>query len=169
MKNHQFGSFYVKTELTAHCRPRQNISCGACCGIYDFKDNSRTNLDNILKKRTLVYNKLANNLPNNPGKITEIIQEIEEILKKEEQDMEIIDKDKTIVRPCVFLGYTDEEHIGCLLHPLQNSGLDLRYFGAYSQPQCATMVCDLDQKTAQEIAKNSKDWHDYGLAVLKFT
>jgi hypothetical protein len=71
----------------------------------------------------------------------------------------------------LYLGFLDSEErkVGCLLHPAQNTGLDLRSVSFYGQELCAGHICPshhfIPQSQSQILIKIIDDWYLYGLCV----
>ena len=98
------------------CQPDEGKSCGACCGLYNYVDSSHSSLTQRLRSRTKRFQKLVKN------------PEDVEIYAKETLADEDFAKRYEVIYCCEYLGFLDNEEkkVGCLLHPEQNSGLDLR-------------------------------------------
>jgi len=43
------------------CQPDKGKSCGACCGLYNYVDSSRSSLEQRLRSRTKRFRELAQN------------------------------------------------------------------------------------------------------------
>ena len=37
------------------CKPDENKSCGACCGLYNWENHLRDTLESLLEKRTELF------------------------------------------------------------------------------------------------------------------
>ena len=163
-----FGLFHVEPTNIQECNPLPHLSCGACCGLYDFEDTSCEHLEQILHMRTQEYRGVMKDIRLDAKDFTELQirmnsliqlltnQEKKERLKPQKDD------------PCVFLRFIleDPQLVGCLLHPLQNKEVDLRYFGRYSQPVCASYSCGHSDE-AIDLALRCRDWYDYGLEMSR--
>ena len=119
------------SNLIILCQPDEGKSCGACCGLYNYVDSSRSSLKQRLRERTERFH----NLVKNPGDVERYAKEIlaEEDFKKRYE----------VIHCCEYLGFLDkdEKKVGCLLHPQQNAGVDLRGSSFYGQELCAGHLC----------------------------
>jgi hypothetical protein len=145
--------------LIVLCQPDEQKSCGACCGLYNYVDSTRESLTQRLRART----KRFSNMVKNPGDIEYYADATfaEEDFKKRYE----------VIYCCEYLGFLDEteKKVGCLLHPLQNSGLDLRAGSFYGQETCAGHLCPshhfIPGNQAQIMIKIIEDWYLYGLCL----
>lgn len=140
------------------CQPGGGASCGACCGLYNFKDHSRAALTRALDRRTDTIRALP--------KTPEAYQGAARSLRR-------WDKDPMFppVRLCPLLGFVDEERkrVGCLAHPAVTGGIDLRDCGAYDARTCQSFECPsflwLDAPQARLVRAALPDWYRYGLVI----
>ena len=141
------------------CQPDEKKSCGACCGLYNYVDSSRSSLMQRLRSRTKRYHELVKN----SGDV--------EIYAKETLAGEDFAKRYEVIYCCEYLGFLDNEEkkVGCLLHPEQNSGLDLRTSSFYGQELCAGHFCPshhfIPQSQSKILIKIIDDWYLYGLVL----
>ena len=141
------------------CQPDERKSCGACCGLYNYVDSSRSSLEQRLRLRTKRFRKLVKN----SGDV--------DLYAKETLAAEDFRKRYEVIYCCEYLGFLDNEEkkVGCLLHPQQNSGLDLRACSFYGQELCAGHFCPshhfIPQSQAKILIKIIDDWYLYGLCV----
>ena len=49
------------SNLIILCQPDEGKSCGACCGLYNYVDSSRSSLRERLRSRTKRFRKLVKN------------------------------------------------------------------------------------------------------------
>ncbi|HYA12926.1 MAG TPA: hypothetical protein VEF33_01170 [Syntrophales bacterium] len=89
-----------------------------------------------------------------------------EMIKMSEDQAKIYD----VIYCCEYLGFLDEEKkVGCLLHPQQNNGVDLREASFYGRGLCEGHLClsyhylTRDEKLA--LVNVTDDWYLYGLCV----
>ena len=147
------------TNLVILCQPDNDKSCGACCGLYNYVDSSRSSLKERLRARTQRFRKLVKK----PGDI--------EYYAGETLNNEDFKKRYEVIYCCEYLGFLDgeERKVGCLLHPAQNTGLDLRSVSFYGQELCAGHICPshhfIPQSQSQILIKIIDDWYLYGLCV----
>ena len=140
------------------CQPDARKSCGACCGLYNYQDHSRSYLQNLLEKRTELYASFGDQF------------QLEEY-KKKEASFETSPKLLEAICNCEFLGFLDPEkkRIGCLLHPSQNQGEELRYHSYYGPALCANHFCPsysyLTVAEQKAVVAVLDDWYLYGLVI----
>ncbi|MBX5480843.1 MAG: hypothetical protein IRZ16_03180 [Myxococcaceae bacterium] len=141
------------------CQPGGGASCGACCGLYNFRDHSRAAITRVLGRHT----ERLRDVPRTP----EAFRAAARAIAAEEQPPAFVD-----VRVCPLLGFLDdgpEGRVGCLGHPLHNGGVDLRDCGVYDARTCQSFECPsflwLSAAEAEWIRAACPDWYLYGLVV----
>ncbi|PKN69310.1 MAG: hypothetical protein CVU54_11265 [Deltaproteobacteria bacterium HGW-Deltaproteobacteria-12] len=148
----------MNTNTAALCQPDEHKSCGACCGLYNYVDSSRE----ALMQRLLARTKRFRTMVQKPGDIESYAAATfaaEDFRKRYEG-----------IYCCEYLGFLETERkVGCLLHPLQNSGLDMRAASFYGQETCAGHLCPshhfISRNQALIIVKIIEDWYLYGLCL----
>jgi hypothetical protein len=148
----------MNTNIAALCQPDEHKSCGACCGLYNYVDSSREALMQRLRMRTKRFRTMVQK----PGDIESYAAATfaaEDFRKRYEG-----------IYCCEYLGFLETEcKVGCLLHPLQNAGLDMRAASFYGQETCAGHLCPshhfIPRNQAQIIIKIIEDWYLYGLCL----
>ncbi len=141
------------------CQPCEGMSCGACCGLYNYADSSRDSLVRRLRSRTDIFRKSVRKPEDLPGFA-------ERIMASEDQT-----KRYEVIYCCEYLGFLDsgEKKVGCLLHPLQNEGLDMRTVSFYGKELCEGHFCPSYHYIAREekraLINILDDWYLYGLCV----
>jgi hypothetical protein len=141
------------------CQPDAGKSCGACCGLYNYVDSSRSSLEQRLRTRT--------------KRFREMVKSHDDVEKyaRETKAFEDFSKRYEVIYCCEYLGFLDgqEKKVGCLLHPEQNSGEDLRACSFYGQEICAGHICPshhfIPQAQSQILIKIIDDWYLYGLCL----
>jgi hypothetical protein len=145
--------------LTVLCQPDPGKSCGACCGLYNYADSSRSSLCARLRQRTLRFKKTITS----GRSLKDFAQEtlsLEDFRKRYE-----------VIYCCEYLGFLDgeEKRVGCLLHPALNSGVDRREVSFYGQELCAGHLCPshqyLQDNHKKILVKIIDDWYLYGLCL----
>lgn len=132
-------------------------SCGACCGLFNFRDHSREAISAELRRHTEELRDVPRTREAFDAKAREI---------KERSPKPLF----PLVRVCPLLGFLDgaESRVGCLAHPAV-IGTDLRDCGVYTSDICETFTCPsyiwLDDDTAALIRDACPDWYTYGLVV----
>jgi len=144
------------------CQVNENISCGACCGLYNVQDLSREKLYDMLFRRTDDFSKV-------PRETEAITNFGEEVLYKNNK------------RPydefyhCPYIGLIGKERMraGCLLHPMAdgNNGIDYSGLGFYGSMTCHIYFCPsytiLPENYKRIIREAADDWYSYGLIITE--
>ena len=146
------------------CQVSEKISCGACCGLYSIENISRKNIDNILNKRSILFESVARNIDG-------LIEYESEISKLESQVNPYPD-----FHHCPFVGFMGDKvkTVGCLLHPLAkgNNGIDYRGISYYGGMACKNYFCLTCKKLTPRYKKIVRcvidDWYLYGLIVTEW-
>jgi len=142
------------------CQPREGISCGACCGLYNHADSRAETLRPQLRARTALAREMRGGDPMWPKAYGERVRAAEPAGRIYET-----------IYTCEFLGYVDdgERRVGCLLHPLMNDGRDLRHHSFYGQELCAGHFCPsytyLTEAEQRAVVAACDDWYLYGIVV----
>ncbi len=141
------------------CQPGGSASCGACCGLYNFSDHRKPTIAAQMKRQTHVLRATPKN--------REAFTAAANALRAQQPPPAFKD-----VRVCPLLGYLDgaNSQVGCLAHPLQNGGEDLRDCGVYTSAICESFECPshiwLDEDEAALIRDAcAGDWYLYGLVI----
>lgn len=141
------------------CQPGRGASCGACCGLYNFRDHSRTALTERLAEQTARLRAV----PLEPEAWRTAARELVE--SRSEAPL------FSAVRVCPLLGFLDKEQrqVGCLGHPKATGGVDLRDCGVYRASICETFTCPsfswLTDEQARLVQAACPDWYLYGLVI----
>jgi hypothetical protein len=141
------------------CQPGRGASCGACCGLYNFRDHSREALTRRLQTQTARVARA----PRTPEGFGEAARELTETRGAPALF--------PIVRVCPLLGFLDAEgkQVGCLGHPKVTGGVDLRDCGVYRADICETFTCPsftwLTDAQARLVQAACADWYLYGLVI----
>ena len=147
------------SEIMVLCQPDKGKSCGACCGLYNYVDSSREALTERLRARTKRFRELVKT-PEDLQLYADATFAAEDFAKRYE-----------VIYCCEYLGFLDDEEkrVGCLVHPMQNSGVDMRTVSFYGQDVCAGHLCPshhfipLSQQLI--LLKIIDDWYLYGLCL----
>lgn len=149
----------MKEEKFIHlCQPDDEKSCGACCGLYNYANSTRNGLIKRLERRTRLFRKMVGGA-NDLITFSEMIKEMEDQTKLYE-----------VIYCCEYLGFLDGgKRVGCLLHPLQNGGVDLRDASFYGRELCDGHFCPsyhyLSREEKLSLINIIDDWYLYGLCV----
>ena len=104
---------------------RKNVSCGACCGIYNLDIADAKGYDKLLKQRSIKLKEIS-------------LKDRQALLayrhRQERVEAKLRRRDPEIY-VCPFLAYLDLDHkrIGCMIHPCrtgQSDSQDLSFYGA---------------------------------------
>ncbi|HON59956.1 MAG TPA: hypothetical protein PLT45_10535 [Smithella sp.] len=141
------------------CQPDHRKSCGACCGLYNYVNSSCEALTRRLRERTRRFHAMVKN-PQDVKKFAAETLAAEDFTRRYE-----------VIYCCEYLGFLDgeEKKVGCLLHPEQNGGVDLRGCSFYGQELCAGHLCPshyfIPLHQSQILIKIIDDWYLYGLCI----
>lgn len=145
------------------CQVSENVSCGACCGLYNIADLSREKLSSMLSDRTEAFLRI-------PRGIDTVIEFGKNTLAAEKK-----------LRPypefyhCPYIGFIGHSgaRVGCLLHPAAegNNNIDYRGLGYYGSMTCNIYFCPsytiLPHNFKRIIRNASQDWYSYGLIITE--
>ncbi len=140
------------------CQPDHGKSCGACCGLYNWKDHSRKTVGQILERRTSLFLSCGRDPAQYRRRHSAEIPVQNPKLSEE-------------VYNCEFLGFLDPagKRVGCLLHPSLHEGCDLREGSFYGSALCAGHWCPsytcLTAVEQRSVVAVLDDWYLYGLVI----
>lgn len=145
------------------CQTDTNVSCGACCGLYNVNDPSFENLSKILQTRTEIFQKTSRDFDSIEG-FRETVESIENQSRP-----------YPLFHHCPYIGFVGENlsRPGCLLHPLNhgNNGVDHRGHSQWGGFACATYFCPtcstLPERFKTAVRLSCKNWYIYGLVVTE--
>lgn len=141
------------------CQPDATKSCAACCGIYNYVDNTRDALERRFLFRTRLFARVRENRMS--------IADYREVIRHRENAKRIY----TTIYTCEFVGFIDGAYrrVGCMLHPLGNDGNDLRTVSFYGRDICEGHFCPSYQKLENHEVKillaALDDWYLYGAVI----
>jgi hypothetical protein len=141
------------------CQPDDGKSCGACCGLYNYAVSTREALTGRLRSRTGLFRAMVKGLEDLVA-FSDKVRSIEDGTKRYD-----------VIYCCEYLGFLDaeENRVGCLLHPLQNGGTDLRDASFYGRELCDGHFCPSYHYISREekiaLLHILDDWYLYGLCV----
>jgi hypothetical protein len=147
-----------QNELIHLCQPDSRKSCGACCGLYNYSANSRDSLLERLRKRTALFRQTVKGRADLPR--------FSEMVRNSEDNSRIYE----VIYCCEYLGFIEGEgKVGCLLHPMQNDGVDLRDVSFYGRQLCDGHFCPsyhyISPAEKKALINIIDDWHLFGLCV----
>ena len=141
------------------CQPDNGKSCAACCGLYNYMDSTKDALIKRLRKRTRLFREIV--------KGRDDITTFSETIKKLESQTKLYE----VIYCCEYAGFLDydEKRVGCLIHPLQNGGTDMRDVSFYGRELCDGHFCPsyhyLSREEKLSLINIIDDWYLYGLCV----
>lgn len=145
------------------CQVSKDVSCGACCGLYNIPDLSQPRLTSLLQRRTEELRKI----PRTEDDLDDFaLQELRRIGD---------DRPYPNFHHCPFLGLIgpEQSRVGCLLHPLvpENKGIDLRGYSFYGAAACRLYFCPsysrLPDRYKLILQVTAPDWYLYGLLITE--
>jgi len=144
------------------CQPDAQKSCGACCGLYNYRGTNRERLEAMLRRRTEAFSLLGKPDPEKLGSFSRWV-------RSQEPDGKLLET----IYNCEFLGFLDPgaRKVGCLLHPARHPAEldDLRACSFYGAELCAGHLCLSYQKLTPEesfcVIRSLDDWYLYGICI----
>jgi hypothetical protein len=145
------------------CQVSPNVSCGACCGLYNVDDPSPQALEALLVRRTRWFA----DVPRTVAGIDAFKEKVERTEPRKRPFPEF--------HHCPFLGIIADtgRRVGCLLHPLANGnkGLDWRGLSYYGGMACRTYFCpsvrQLPARWLTAVRQSMDHWYLHGLIVTE--
>ncbi|TXC76383.1 hypothetical protein FRC91_06485 [Bradymonadales bacterium TMQ1] len=146
----------------ALCHPDGKKSCGACCGMYNHRKSDESALMARLVERTRAFRRDAS---------VEDEASLRAFRVRWEDPPEV--KLLGELASCPFLGLLDgldpTGRVGCLVHPLQNQGVDGRDCGVYDRFICEDYLCAahavLKRQEVDLVLAAVPDSYLYGLVI----
>lgn len=141
------------------CQPDSTKSCAACCGIYNYVENTRPALVKRFEHRGSLMAKVKK------GDLS--LEDYCSIIRHREDGRRIF---KTIYA-CEYAGFVDDakKRVGCMLHPVVTGGSDLRVHSFYGREICDGHFCPSYQKLqpneASAVLACIDDWYLYGSVI----
>ena len=145
------------------CQVSAQVSCGACCGLYNVSKLTPVALETMLARRTDAYTRMP--------------QEAEAIEQFGRQQLGWTPEERPFphFHHCPYVGLIGRRRtrVGCLLHPDEpgNHGRDWRelsYYGAKAcRTYCCPTTCKLSAEHQQIICQGIDHWYLYGLVITE--
>jgi len=145
------------------CQVSETVSCGACCGLYNVPDPSKDTLEDMLLRRTTLFETIPRNW--------EDIEDFGRQMASEASG----DLPFPEFHHCPYIGLIEpaRSRVGCLLHPLAdgNNGIDLRGLSYYGGMACRLYFCptfNKGPKLLKDLIRHAAvDWYQYGLIITE--
>ena len=145
------------------CQVSPNVSCGACCGLYNVADPAPQALEALLVRRTNWFAEIPRTVAGIDG------------FKERVKHTEPRKRPFPEFHHCPFLGIIVDtgRRAGCLLHPLAHgkNGLDWRGLSYYGGLACRTYFCpsvrNLPARWLAAIRESMDHWYLHGLIVTE--
>ena len=141
------------------CQPDGSKSCSACCGLYNYAASGRKELTERLRKRTRLFRQIVRSPEDLP------------LFSKRLKGTEDARKRYEVIHCCEYVGFLDEQEkrVGCLLHPMQNAGRDMRNVSFYGRELCDGHFCPSYSYIARAeklaLIEILDDWYLYGACI----
>jgi hypothetical protein len=141
------------------CQPDDRKSCGACCGIYNYVDSSPGALRDRLRRRSERFRGDVQGRKDLAA-FSRTIRAAEDQARRFE-----------VIYCCEYVGFLDhaERRVGCLLHPAQNGGIDMRDVSFYGRELCDGHLCPsyhfLSREEQTILVELLDGWYLYGLCI----
>lgn len=141
------------------------LTCGACCGIYNFKFSSKKEFKKILLERSIAFESVSRDMDS-----------VLEFGQKESDRIDLLGKKPyPDFHHCPYVGFFGEnyEKTGCLIHPLaeKNNNIDLRGLSYYGGLACASYFCPTYYNVCAErkliVRSCIEDSFTFGLVVTE--
>jgi hypothetical protein len=145
------------------CQTGPNVSCGACCGLYNVADPSPKGLEALLVRRSRWF-----------AGVPRTVKGID-AFKARVKSVEPRQGPFPDFHHCPYLGMIEDEgrRVGCLLHPLAkgNRGIDWRGLSYYGGMACRTYFCpsvrQLPTRWLTALRQSMHHWYLHGLIVTE--
>jgi hypothetical protein len=145
------------------CQTGPDVSCGACCGLYNVADPSAEAMEAMLVRRTRWF-----------AGVPRTVEGID-AFKARVEKVEPHQRPFPDFHHCPYLGMIENEgrRVGCLLHPLAagNHGVDWRGLSYYGGMACRTYFCPsvkyLPARWLTALRQSMDHWYLHGLIVTE--
>ena len=145
------------------CQVNKEVSCGACCGLYNVADPSYESIMEMLTWRTDSFLHVKRDM----GALLAFKEETE---ARESQKRPFPE-----FHHCPYIGLVGKEHsrVGCLLHPLLdgNKSIDFRGLSFYGGMACRVYFCPtyrhLPAAFKEIVCETASNWYTYGLVITE--
>jgi hypothetical protein len=145
------------------CQVNEEISCGACCGLYNVADPSYESIMEMLTWRTDTF--------------SHVKREMDAILafKEKVEDREPQKRPFPEFHHCPYIGLVGKKRsrVGCLLHPLldEKKSIDFRGLSFYGGMACRIYFCptyyNLPSVFKEIVRVTASNWYVYGLIITE--
>jgi hypothetical protein len=144
------------------CQVSENVSCAACCGLYNVKDPSLESISDMLSRRSMTFSSVQ--------------REMNAVLEFGRKETDLLgDLPMPDFHHCPYIGFigSDGKRAGCLLHPQGrgNNGVDFRGLSYYGSMTCQKYFCPTHRRLSAKFLKilcdHSDNWYQYGLVITE--
>jgi len=145
------------------CQVNEEISCGACCGLYNVADPSYESIIEMLTWRT--------------DSFLHVKRDMDAILafKEKVENRESQERPFPEFHHCPYIGLVGKKRsrVGCLLHPLldETKGIDFRGLSFYGGMACSVYFCptynNLPAVFKEIVRETASNWYAYGLVITE--
>ena len=159
----KYQPFDAECKTVYLCQTGPDVSCGACCGLYNVADPSLKAIEAMLIQRTRWFA----GVPRTVAGIDAFKTRLEKAECQERPFPEF--------HHCPYIGMIEDEgrRVGCLLHPLAegNNGIDWRGLSYYGGMACRSYFCpsvkQLPSRWLAALRQSMDHWHLHGLIVTE--
>lgn len=145
------------------CQINENVSCGACCGLYNVADPSRESLTRMLARRAALFETVPRGC--------DAIEDFGRQMAIEAGAGRLFPE----FHHCPYTGLIgpNRSRVGCLLHPHAdgNGGADFRGLSYYGGMACRRYFCPTYHRTPKPMKElircGAFDWYAYGLIITE--
>lgn len=155
--------------LISLCHPDENKSCGACCGLYNWIDNSRKTLSDLMHERRDRYIEAGGGGDSVDAGAMDTVDIA--ALKRRLENIKTPETLFDVIHNCPFVGFIDDERkrVGCMIHPVNNGGVEMRDVSFYGAKLCNGHECpsftSLTSREKEAVSVVIDDWYLYGLVI----
>ncbi|MFP4668505.1 MAG: hypothetical protein ACLFMN_06880 [Desulfobacterales bacterium] len=144
------------------CQVSENVSCGACCGLYNVADPSRRGICRLLERRSREF-----------AAVPREIDAVSGFGEREAGRLAKAGRPMAEFHHCPYVGFIGENkaRVGCMLHPMAdgNRGVDFRGLSHYGSLTCSIYFCPTHSLISSDfkdiIRTVIDDWYLFGLIV----
>jgi hypothetical protein len=145
------------------CQVDEDLSCGACCGLYNLSKADEASVRSLLEARTAAFS----NVPRRIDTIADFGKRVAEAIEDRRPISDF--------HHCPYIGLIgkNRSRVGCLLHPLAsgNHGIDFRGLSHYGGMACRIYFCPSHEALSpvwkRIVQQTAGNWYLYGLVITE--